>query len=108
MTKVAELQGVQLDYWVAKAQGIIMPQLLDSYSPSSNWSDGGPIIEREGISVNQHNNIPDRPENRWISTKYQGGMQVGIPRPISAFGPTPLIAAMRCFLTGKYGDETPK
>jgi hypothetical protein len=129
--KASELTGAKLDYWVAKAEGFEVspyksghrirqngdyfgyignrndPTLLWIYSPSTDWSQGGPILERDGLGVTQHNNIPDRPDNRWICTKYQGGMQVGIKKSMFAFGPTPLIAAMRCLVASKYGDEVP-
>jgi hypothetical protein len=37
----------------------------------------------------------------WCARKYQYGV---LSEPLS-YGPTPLIAAMRCFVASKLGDE---
>lgn len=126
--KTSDLIGPALDWAVAKCEGLnVFTQPIannqtkycvfttrtnykgeEEYGPSSfsvNWAQGGPIIEREGLGVSQYNNIPDRPENRWQCVKYAGGMLLGNHRPICAYGPTPLIAAMRCYVASKLGDE---
>jgi hypothetical protein len=59
------------------------------YSPSTDWAQGGPIIEWEMIDL------------KCLPTK-QGGV---IWRTVCADGPTPLIAAMRCYVASKLGDE---
>lgn len=69
------------------------------YSPSTDWSQGGPIIEREGIAIH--------PSPTWTA-RY--GLTVlahhgGFRGHFQCTGPTPLIAAMRCFVTSKLGDE---
>jgi len=56
------------------------------YSPSTNWAQGGPIIERERIDV-QPDTYPTWSADRGHIT-----------------GPTPLIAAMRCYVASKLGD----
>lgn len=69
------------------------------FEPSASWAQGGPIIEREDISVNRtHNSYPDL---GWIATK------PGAPNNNSFYqtGAIPLIAAMRCFVAAKLGDE---
>lgn len=68
-----------------------------SYSPSTEWAQGGPIIEREGISIEF-----DKAgfKDSWVAYK------LGLPyedNPES--GPTPLVAAMRCYVASKLGDE---
>lgn len=73
---------------------------------STNWLHGGPIIEREGIAIREIR--PVSGENgyiftrRWIAEmfRFPGG-----PRKAVAYGTTPLIAAMRCYVTNKLGDE---
>lgn len=59
------------------------------WQPSTSWQQGGPIIEREKIAV-------------WFS-KGDWNSQL---RDTSAkmHGPTPLIAAMRCYVASKLGD----
>lgn len=58
---------------------------------SSDWAQGGPIIEREGISIGK----ADDPD--WWAFKGWKA-EDGMP------GPTPLIAAMRCFVASRLGD----
>lgn len=86
--KTSELQGAALDWAVAKCEEAI-PHL--GYRPSDNWEQGGPIIEREKISA-----------------KFSLDGRV-YADPIDRFGhwegPTPLIAAMRCYVASKLGDE---
>jgi len=102
--KTSELTGAALDWAVAKCEGWPMdiwydedqlPMIRDDevpeYSPSSNWAQGGPIIEREMIEL-----VPQTPALWDAMYKTQH-----IPND----GPTPLIAAMRCYVASKLGDE---
>jgi hypothetical protein len=96
--KTSELQGAALDWAVAKCEGIIWEQGdLDAceygpgFKPSTDWAQGGPIIEREGIELFRNNE-----KNYWFTSKARN--QIGT-------GPTPLIAAMRCYVASKLGDE---
>ena len=90
--KTSELTGYALDWAVANCEGIVWEQGdLDAgeygpgFAPATDWEHGGPIIEREGIAL-----IPG-----WTAE-----------RPgFSADGPTPLIAAMRCYVASKLGDD---
>ncbi|HET8689268.1 MAG TPA: DUF2591 domain-containing protein [Methanosarcina sp.] len=65
------------------------------YDPTSNWSQGGPIIEREKISIGTALD-----SGYWLATNSQ--------HPSGRYnqnGPTPLIAALRCYVSSKLGDE---
>ena len=71
----------------------------EGYSPyeySTDWAVGGPIIEREGIAMTKMQDAEvswsadSNPWEDW-STIHEG--------------PTPLIAAMRCYVASKLGDE---
>ena len=73
------------------------------YSPSTDWLQGGPIIERDGISVETWNE--DIPGIEWAASREITVNQCGDSDRLSSFGPTPLIAAMRCFVASKLGDE---
>ena len=64
---------------------------------SINWSQGGPIIEREYINI-AHPNGFDGANNEWVATWKFGGYE-------QYCGPTPLIAALRCYCASKLGDE---
>jgi len=106
--KTSELTGPALDWAVALVEkpgvtghtrGRLMVVGDIAYSPSNYWSQGGPIIEREGISP--HGNPAWSAQYSVAVSAHHGGYR-GYFRHI---GPTPLIAAMRCFVASKLGDE---
>jgi len=109
--KTSELQGAALDWMVAKCEGevgrieleqvngvwaVAVPELGCYYEPSTDWGQGGPIIERERIGVAYARGCwlahPDRAGYPDCNTPY-------------FFGETPLIAAMRCYVASRLGDE---
>src|SRR5687768_11566243 len=96
---VHELTGAKLDYWVAKALGIIRPELLDNYSPSTNWADGGPIIEREKIKLEPIHALKGGAFRFWNAK--------ALAYVLDMEGETALIAAMRCYVASKLGEEVP-
>jgi len=61
------------------------------FKPSTDWSQGGPIIEREGIRLHRSHTGA-----WWAASEATPGA------PIS--GPTPLIAVMRCFVASRLGE----
>lgn len=67
---------------------------LEPYRPSTNWAQGGPIFEREGISVGQVEDGSWWAGKGFISDEDTIGYQ----------GSTPLVAAMRCYVASKLGD----
>lgn len=69
----------------------------DIFKPSTNWSQGGPIIERKGISIVQQGDTSD-----WVASVYNHNED---DWHLHTAGPTPLIAAMRCYVASKLGDE---
>jgi hypothetical protein len=104
--KTSELSGMQLDWAVARVEGWEVEFenqpfreglfFLSSYfqdgkpcSPSTDWAQGGPIIEREGIALEKYRDY-------WVANP---------TRDPTAHGQTPLIAAMRCYVASKLGDE---
>ena len=112
--KVSEATGPVLDWMVAKCLGADFVHGDCEYSTisdkvwarggsqerrySTDWSHGGPIIERERIGVYQS----DR--GGWHG-QYPGWLSDPLRRHPYIAGPTPLIAAMRCFVASKLGDE---
>ena len=104
-TKTQELTGAALDWAVAKCEGIAVEYIDDGitqcllqtqggrYAPSTNWSQGGPIIERELIRLDTACNYTDGKWKARIDS-------VGGWWP----GETPLTAAMRCFVASKGGE----
>lgn len=83
------------DRWVVRVQVPNVAWFADYvYEPTSNWAQGGPIIEREGIAVWKPF---DKTNGEW-KAHYS-------LTQCEQTGPTPLIAAMRCFVASKLGDE---
>ena len=111
--KVSEATQRQLDWLVAKCGGRaldttdpndlwlsrdgIADQPLHSYTPSSDWAQGGPIIERiKGLEF-----------KHWLESKPESCCEVRIHNYEGdwvAFGPTPLIAVMRSYVASKLGE----
>ena len=120
-----DLTGLALDWAVAKCEGLLDPRerfgkmlpavVIDmkywtdrnpivrvnpcpdvyyraEYDPSTNWEFGGPIIEREKLDLFCSGNMWD------ASTGDRGNNDI-------QSGPTPLIAAMRCYVANKLGND---
>ena len=86
--KTSELTGAALDWAVAKCEGVVYHgPAWTKYS--TDWSQGGAIIEREKINIYE----------------ISGVWKADIPGiQLSRSGPTPLIASMRCYVKFKLGD----
>ena len=112
--KTADLIGTALDWAVAKCLGATRIQLYQyngrrmirvslpegihaPWEPSRYWGQGGPIIEREWLDLTSWPNESDE-DMRWECTQYDSITG-------RTFGPTPLIAAMRCYVASRLGDE---
>ena len=96
--KTNELTGNALNWAVSHAEGLT--GILAPVNYSGKWEHGGPIIERERIAV-MH--IADRqPDQRWDAG--EEGFTPTEFRPL-ACGPTPLVAAMRCYVAIMMGDD---
>lgn len=141
---VSELAGVELDYWVARAEGAVpdiskakpgqawcaiemvpnaiqpfpacirgrkvgrgkLPYRSDWFYPSSVSTHSMAILERECISLIAFE-VPAGSPKKWAA--YEGSIHArnqGLAEP-DGFGPTPLIAAMRCYVRSVYGNEVP-
>jgi hypothetical protein len=118
--KTAELTGVALDWAVAKCEGAtdfwfdtvathwvkldgkdraLRYGWAQSYLPSTDWAQGGPIIEREGISTRFD---PKDARGAWYAVL---GEHRFLSPDFEGTGTTPLIAAMRCFVASKLGND---
>lgn len=105
--KTSELQGDALDWAVAKAKGyadfvLAAKRFLEMhetghYNYSTDWAQGGPIIEREEISLQCWS-------GDWKSEKPFSKCE-GHLEWLEFWGSSPLIAAMRCYVASKLGDE---
>lgn len=105
--KTCELEGAELDYWVANAlnegNGGNRDQFMWAHGVgwlrySEEWGLGGPIIEREQESIDDKGaGGLWRSQGAWKSQLKRDGWVCD--------GPTPLIAAMRCYVASKFGEE---
>ena len=124
--KTSELVGPALDWAVAKCNGtalVLAPftgaknfvmvgqnggATSYTYEPSKSWAQGGPIIERGKINVVRCNDMyfpkgnefGDYYEQLWRAEPYD---MDSISQRF--YGPTPLIAAMRCYVYSEIGNE---
>ena len=62
-----------------------------------DWRFFGPIIEREGINLDNYAKNPNW--SAWTPAPERDSGEA------QAYGPTPLIAAMRCYVASKLGDN---
>jgi hypothetical protein len=95
--KTNDLKDKALDWVVTKCEGYdheVTSSEWGMWGWATDWAQGGPIIDRERIDHNHEN-----------------GYVVALMREphghdwTQAEGPTPLIAAMRCYVASKLGDE---
>lgn len=85
--KTSELTDIALDWAVNQIEECCDDPVPPPFSTS--WAWGGPIIEGEGIALYLYG------DSEWNA--HVGGRE--------SVGPTPLIAAMRCYVASKLGDE---
>ena len=105
--RTSQLIDVALDYAVAECEGLLGFGYRDDmgllritlstgedeyFIPTIDWSHGGPIIAREIIGLDY-----DAAEG-WQARDFD-------TQQITATGKTPLIAAMRCYVASKMGNE---
>jgi len=103
--KTSELSGPALDWAVAEA--VNMEETREDYRvakddrgryhdwlPSSRWSQGGPILDRFRPQFIQ--SFSDHVSVQKIDNERKNFVR---------HGPTLLVAAMRCYVASKLGDE---
>ncbi len=114
--KVRELTGVELDRAVAKCEGIRVSRDVqlphgkletswdpvtrwenagNIYSPSTDWALAGPIIDKGLIVLSPYGYS----DEAWHATTLISFKHV------TMYGDTPLIAAMRCYVASRLGEE---
>jgi len=108
--KTRELEGMLLDWmvWACAGGAVAYPKMQGQafirawrggstkyLHPSTDWGQGGPIIDREHINLSAH----QLPEEGWQAWPNYGMSDW------YAEGPTALVAAMRCYVQSKLGNE---
>ena len=130
--KTSELKGAALDWAVAKCEGLAIHKdavlngvikrgvwlsglnidpnnwtQLAMFNPSTDWSQGGPIIEREDISFRKYHRPDSEAHGKYYARVCrESGTMVSWHKTTGhqMTGPSPLIAAMRCYVASKLGD----
>jgi hypothetical protein len=110
----ADLTGAALDWAVAVAVERFEPSIVPvaashagaikfsilvnewRYSPSTDWSQGGPLIEQFGVDIEK--------DHDWSAFCLVHASDVTIERAATMDGATPLIAACRAIVAAKLGD----
>ncbi|WP_432755327.1 DUF2591 domain-containing protein [Pseudomonas sp. WMBT8] len=113
--KTKDLSGVALDWAVAKAEGVAVVtdpnspscrQMVEDaeaingwycYSPSTDWSQGGPLIEKHAVTLTP------------FAISFGGSPSYWLVQPwdqncFPVCGSTPLIAACRAIAASVLGD----
>jgi hypothetical protein len=120
MTLDPSLKGVKLATF-SNGQQVAMLQPNNpfrqdprEFSPSTNWAHGGPIIQRNNISISPPTSRVHRlggpnagwgESGVWMATTWHRGTN---GKRASAWDDqSPLVAAMRCFVSSKFGDTVP-
>lgn len=122
--KTSELTGAALDWAAAKCEGLELHKdgllngvvmegwhaagyymdpnswvRLGKLRYSTDWSQGGPIIDRERIGLTFHDEGDGWEVPNW------GAWPTQLDDRQEVMGETALIAAMRCYVASKLGDE---
>lgn len=141
--RTAELQGAALDYcvaitegyecqfddevsgpWLVPAEGYLHDEKpLGRFKPSTDWGQGGPLIEEHAITVLRCDDDWGEDDEGfctneripvWCAVKGQHSIQSStehqqheamyqVYEDEALYGPTPLVAAMRCLVASKLG-----
>lgn len=131
LLKVSEASGIVLDWMVATCElddlrGVSTRngeklikawtvcgltgerRRIAPYAPSSDWAQGGPIVERESLWVRESAKASPavahlvKPDKKWFAystTNHKG------QAPGPYYGETFLVSAMRCYVASKLGDD---
>jgi len=113
--KVAEATLQQIDWLVASREGVaeffkgevwitsgsVFSVSRRPFSPTTKWSQGGPIIERAGIDIK----APRPSWKKWCAFIPKWANGAGMYETNAQYGPSQLIAAMRCYVASQLGPE---
>ena len=115
LVNVSEATNVQIDWLVAKCEGFDALayeikrkaqnrsswEAAPRWAPSTDWSQGGPIIGQmfaQGLRLHTAEYVTGVHNKNLIVASLDN------PNGFY-YGPTPLIAAMRCYIASKFGNE---
>ncbi len=113
---VKDLSGAALDWAVAQAENVPLDPALGVFKgaqcvmhatyrvraykpfrPSTDWNQGGPLIENYAITLTPFSMTFNGPPNYWTAEPWVEGA-------LPAYGTTALTAACRAVVAAKLGD----
>jgi len=93
--QTSELSGAALDWAVAKCEGeCLAPQCWHLYGYGSSWEKTGRLIERFEIDLKSIG------EGVWQASNVFDDLAFR-----HFVGPTPIVAALRCYVAMRLGEE---
>ncbi|TDX21651.1 uncharacterized protein DUF2591 [Modicisalibacter xianhensis] len=101
--KTEELEGTALDWAVMKATGapddVATKLVVDGFRPSTDWAQGGPLIERFNIDLSWEG------EGNICGLATHPDPEIGQSGQYGWYGKTHLVAAMRAIVGFELGDS---
>lgn len=111
--KVSEATKAQLNYVVSQLEGVDHDTAILNITVgddngwhldyAGDWAQGGPIIEREGVAIFKGTVLVSGTD--WAACQSGKHSWIDTSTYDEITGPTPLVAAMRCFVAAKLGEE---
>mgnify|MGYP003452907525 CR=1 FL=1 len=119
--KVSEATNIQLDWlvWVCAGGAAAYPKTASGKAfsklwhgnsatyvhPTTDWAHGGPIIEREKINLEWWHMPKEWHAETNEALRYDDKGEFVDGSNFPQHGPTLLIAAARCYVASKMGEE---
>lgn len=123
--KVSEATNIPLDWLVAKCEKLQVSYFgagalaylayipkrsaYKKWRPTTHWSQMGPIIEREGLNLSvDYQDFAlslDMVQIGWKANLWYNSVPGTSGFLQWATGPTPLVAAARCYVMSKLGED---
>ena len=101
--KVNKLTGLALDWAVNQIEECCDDPCAPRFS--TDWAQGGPIIERERIELIRWDGTWGVEEGTWVANIQHEDKRFGGMMESEGQGTTPLIAAMRCYVASRLCDQ---
>ena len=83
----------------------------ERWSPSTDWAQGGPVLEGANVTITRVEDEYDADSRGFTTCERiplwlaKSGPTFMVDRDGGKYGRTPLVAAMRCFVASKLGEE---
>lgn len=124
LTETMYLTGAALDWAVALADSQRVAyqsghlylvdekqRRISAWKPSESWAQGGPIIDREHIDIRNTFTKDGYRTSESVDACHasinlpNGSTTYDATKVVWEYGPTQLIAAMRCYVASKLGEK---